>query len=56
MSQKQKKPNYKNKLGFITNDEKWEENHKKVKANIKPVYFLDKNTHTGEIIKRLVHA
>lgn len=29
---------------------------KKDKALHKPVYFLDKNTHTGETIKRLVHA
>lgn len=29
---------------------------RKAKALRKPVYYLEKDTHTGETIKRLVHA
>ena len=55
-----KPPTVERKKGAISREEQLDENKpakinlRKAKAMHKPVYFLDKNTHTGETIKRRV--
>jgi hypothetical protein len=55
-----KPPTVERKGGAVTKEEQYDSkkqaklNLQKAKSLHKPVYFLEKNTHTGETIKRLV--